>query len=44
MLEPTIKAVEVTDECVGRVVDAVVAKGGVATDHCGSRQRGYGVR
>ncbi|MDO7908525.1 2,3-bisphosphoglycerate-independent phosphoglycerate mutase [Paenibacillus sp. JX-17] len=30
MLEPTIKAVEVTDECVGRVVDAVVAKGGVA--------------
>lgn len=30
MLEPTIKAVEVTDECVGKVVDAVVAKGGVA--------------
>ncbi|GGA49372.1 2,3-bisphosphoglycerate-independent phosphoglycerate mutase [Paenibacillus physcomitrellae] len=30
MLEPTIKAVEVTDECVGKVVDAVVSKGGVA--------------
>lgn len=29
MLEPTIKAVEVTDECVGKVVDAVKAKGGV---------------
>ncbi|WP_054954780.1 2,3-bisphosphoglycerate-independent phosphoglycerate mutase [Paenibacillus dakarensis] len=30
MLEPTIKAVETTDECVGKVVDAVLAKGGVA--------------
>lgn len=30
MLEPTIKAVEATDECLGRVVDAIVAKGGVA--------------
>lgn len=29
MLEPTIKAVEATDECVGKVVDAVLAKGGV---------------
>ncbi|OXM14743.1 2,3-bisphosphoglycerate-independent phosphoglycerate mutase [Paenibacillus herberti] len=29
MLEPTIKAVQVTDECMGRVVDAVLAKGGV---------------
>lgn len=29
MLEPTIKAVEVTDECVAKVVDAVHAKGGV---------------
>ncbi|MFD1773891.1 2,3-bisphosphoglycerate-independent phosphoglycerate mutase [Paenibacillus rhizophilus] len=29
MLEPTIKAVEVTDECVGKVVEAVRAKGGV---------------
>ncbi|KKC48563.1 phosphoglyceromutase [Paenibacillus sp. D9] len=29
MLEPTIKAVEATDECMGRVVDAVLAKGGV---------------
>ncbi|WP_339300972.1 2,3-bisphosphoglycerate-independent phosphoglycerate mutase [Paenibacillus sp. FSL K6-2441] len=28
-MEPTIKAVEVTDECVGKVVDAVQAKGGV---------------
>jgi 2,3-bisphosphoglycerate-independent phosphoglycerate mutase len=30
MLEPTIKAVEATDECMGKVVDAVIAKGGVA--------------
>ncbi|QDH21395.1 2,3-bisphosphoglycerate-independent phosphoglycerate mutase [Saccharibacillus brassicae] len=30
MMEPTIKAVETTDECVGRVVDAILAKGGVA--------------
>lgn len=30
MLEPTIKAVEVTDECMGQVVEAVLAKGGVA--------------
>ena len=29
-LEPTIRAVETTDECVGRVVDAILAKGGVA--------------
>lgn len=29
LLEPTIKAVEATDECMGRVVDAVLAKGGV---------------
>jgi 2,3-bisphosphoglycerate-independent phosphoglycerate mutase len=29
MLEPTIKAVEATDECLGRVVDAVTAQGGV---------------
>ena len=30
MLEPTIKAVEATDECLGNVVEAVLAKGGVA--------------
>ncbi len=29
LLEPTIRAVEATDECLGRVVDAVLAKGGV---------------
>ncbi|KIL37661.1 phosphoglyceromutase [Cohnella kolymensis] len=29
MLEPTIKAVEATDECLGKVVDAVLAQGGV---------------
>ena len=29
MLEPTIKAVEATDECVGKVVEAVHAAGGV---------------
>jgi 2,3-bisphosphoglycerate-independent phosphoglycerate mutase len=30
LLEPTIKAVEATDECLGLVVEAVLAKGGVA--------------
>ncbi|MWC30875.1 2,3-bisphosphoglycerate-independent phosphoglycerate mutase [Paenibacillus sp. MMS18-CY102] len=29
MLEPTIKAVEATDACLGQVVEAVLAKGGV---------------
>lgn len=29
-MEPTIKAVEAVDECMGKVVDAIVAKGGVA--------------
>lgn len=30
MLEPTIKAIEAVDECLGKVVDAIVAKGGTA--------------
>jgi 2,3-bisphosphoglycerate-independent phosphoglycerate mutase len=30
LLEPTIKAVEATDECLGIVVDAILAKGGAA--------------
>ncbi|MET3507551.1 2,3-bisphosphoglycerate-independent phosphoglycerate mutase [Halalkalibacter oceani] len=30
MLEPTIKAVETVDECLGRIVDAILAKGGAA--------------
>jgi len=30
LLEPTIRAVEATDECLGKVVDAVIAAGGVA--------------
>lgn len=29
MLEPTIKAVEVVDECLGEIVDKLLAKGGV---------------
>lgn len=29
-LEPTIKAIEAVDECLGKVVDLIVAKGGVA--------------
>ncbi|MFC7371000.1 2,3-bisphosphoglycerate-independent phosphoglycerate mutase [Fictibacillus iocasae] len=29
-LEPTIKAVEAVDECLGKVVDAIIAKGGTA--------------
>ncbi|CAK4858786.1 unnamed protein product [Aphanomyces euteiches] len=30
MLEPTIKAIEATDECLGQVVEAILAKGGIA--------------
>jgi len=30
MMEPTIKAVETVDICLGKVVDAILAKGGVA--------------
>lgn len=30
MLEPTIRAVEVVDECLGKVVDLIIQKGGTA--------------
>jgi len=30
MLEPTIKAVEAVDECLGKVVDKIIGKGGAA--------------
>ncbi|MCL6588185.1 MAG: alkaline phosphatase family protein, partial [Anoxybacillus sp.] len=30
MLEPTIRAVEAVDECLGKVVDAIIEKGGIA--------------
>ena len=30
MLEPTIKAIETVDECLGRIVDLILAKGGAA--------------
>lgn len=30
LLEPTIKAIEATDACLGQVVEAILAKGGVA--------------
>jgi len=30
MLEPTIKAIETVDECLGKVIDAILAKDGVA--------------
>jgi 2,3-bisphosphoglycerate-independent phosphoglycerate mutase len=36
MLEPTIKAIEVVDECLGRVVDTILARGGsaiITADH-----------
>lgn len=36
MLEPTIKAIEAVDECLGDVVDAILAKGGhaiITADH-----------
>lgn len=29
-LEPTVKAIEAVDECLGKVVDAILAKGGAA--------------
>ncbi|MCD8503326.1 MAG: 2,3-bisphosphoglycerate-independent phosphoglycerate mutase [Bacillaceae bacterium] len=30
MMEPTIKAIETVDECLGKVIDAITAKGGYA--------------
>lgn len=30
MLEPTVKAIEAVDECLGRVVDLILSKGGTA--------------
>ncbi len=36
MVEPTIKAIEAVDECLGEVVDAIIAKGGhaiITADH-----------
>lgn len=36
MVEPTIKAIEAVDECLGEVVDAILAKGGhaiITADH-----------
>lgn len=36
MLEPTIKAIEAVDECLGRVVDKIIEKGGraiITADH-----------
>ncbi|MDC3416180.1 2,3-bisphosphoglycerate-independent phosphoglycerate mutase [Aquibacillus salsiterrae] len=36
MLEPTIKAIEVVDECLGKVVDKIIEKGGqaiITADH-----------
>jgi 2,3-bisphosphoglycerate-independent phosphoglycerate mutase len=29
LLEPTVKAIEATDDCLGKVVEAILAKGGV---------------
>ncbi|ARK24134.1 phosphoglycerate mutase (2,3-diphosphoglycerate-independent) [Sporosarcina sp. P37] len=36
MLEPTVKAIETVDECLGRIIDALSAKGGsaiITADH-----------
>ena len=36
MLEPTIKAVETVDECLGKIVDLILEKGGkaiITADH-----------
>lgn len=30
MLEPTVKAIETVDECLGKIIDAILAKGGTA--------------
>ncbi len=30
MLEPTVKAIETVDECLGKIVDTILAKGGTA--------------
>ena len=30
MLEPTIKAIETVDECLGKIIEAIHAKGGMA--------------
>ncbi|MFL0497309.1 2,3-bisphosphoglycerate-independent phosphoglycerate mutase [Priestia megaterium] len=30
MLEPTVKAIETVDECLGKIVDAILVKGGTA--------------
>ena len=30
MLEPTIKAIETVDQCLGKIIDALLAKGGAA--------------
>ncbi len=41
MLEPTIKAIEAVDECLGKVVDKIIAKGGqaiITADHGNSDQ------
>ena len=41
VLEAAVKAIEVVDECVGRVIDAVLARGGVAivtADHGNAEQ------
>ena len=40
MLEPTIKAIETVDDCLGRIIDAIQAKGGHGNCYCGSRQCG----
>ncbi len=39
VLEAAVRAVEAVDQCLGQVVDAVLAKGGAAHRHGGPRQR-----
>ena len=36
VFEAAKAAVEAVDACVGRVTDAIAAKGGVCSDYCGS--------
>ena len=44
VFDAAVKAVEAVDACVGKVVDAILAKGGAAAHHRRPRQRRQDVR
>jgi len=43
-LEPTVRAVEAVDACLGQVVDTLLGVGGIAVITAVSRQRRHGGR